>query len=185
MRISDWSSDVCSSDLPQAWAKTAEVVRDRLAARDPEGAADYAAGAARLLEAFHRLDVYAERAVAGVPAGRRILVTAHDAFGYFGRRYGFEVLGIQGLSTESEAGLRKIEELVELLAVRQIPAVFVESTIPDRSVRALVAGAAARGHPVALGGELFSAAMGAPRSDERRVGKEWGSTGSCRGAPGH
>src|SRR3546814_1554746 len=115
MRISDWSSDVCSSDLPQAWAKTAEVVRDRLAARDPEGAADYAAGAARLLEAFHRLDVYAERAVAGVPAGRRILVTAHDAFGYFGRRYGFEVLGIQGLSTErSEEHTSELESLMRI-----------------------------------------------------------------------
>lgn len=151
---------------PQAWAKAVEVVRDKLAARDPEAAPAYAANAAALLDEFRRLDAYAEKAVASVPAGRRVLVTAHDAFGYFGKRYGFEVLGIQGLSTESEAGLKQIEQLVEMLAARRIPAVFVESTIPDRSVRALVAGAAARGHAVVIGGELYSDAMGAPGTYE-------------------
>jgi len=151
---------------PQAWAKAVEVVRDKLAARDPEGAAGYTANADLLLDEFRRLDAYAEKAVASVPAGRRVLVTAHDAFGYFGKRYGFEVLGIQGLSTESEAGLKQIEQLVEMLAARRIPAVFVESTIPDRSVRALVAGAAARGHTVVIGGELYSDAMGAPGTYE-------------------
>jgi manganese/zinc/iron transport system substrate-binding protein len=95
-----------------------------------------------------------------------VLVTAHDAFGYFGRRYTFEVLGIQGLSTESEAGLKKIEELVATLVAKRIPAVFVESTIPDRSVQALVAGARAKGHEVRIGGELFSDAMGAPGTYE-------------------
>lgn len=151
---------------PQAWSKAIDVVRDKLAARDPEGAPAYAAGAAALLDEFRRLDGYAERALASVPAERRVLVTAHDAFNYFGRRYGFEVLGIQGLSTESEAGLKKIEELVALLVERQIPSVFVESTIPDRSVRALVAGAAAKGHEVVIGGELYSDAMGAPGTYE-------------------
>src|SRR3546814_19489758 len=101
---------------PQAWAKTAEVVRDRLAARDPEGAADYAAGAARLLEAYHRLDVYAELPVAGVPAGRRVLVTAHAPFGCSGRRSGFSVLGLQALSTDSDDGLLTIEDVVTSVA---------------------------------------------------------------------
>ncbi|MDQ1081339.1 ABC-type Zn uptake system ZnuABC Zn-binding protein ZnuA [Pseudoroseomonas cervicalis] len=95
-----------------------------------------------------------------------MLVTAHDAFNYFSRRYGIEVMGIQGLSTESEAGLRRIEELVGILVERRIPAVFVESSVSDRNVRALVEGAAARGHRVVIGGELFSDAMGAPGSYE-------------------
>jgi manganese/zinc/iron transport system substrate-binding protein len=95
-----------------------------------------------------------------VPEGRRVLVTAHDAFNYFGRRFGFEVVGIQGLSTESEAGVRDIERLVDLLVEREVAAVFVESTVSERNVNALIAGARARGHEVAIGGELFSDAMG-------------------------
>ena len=89
-----------------------------------------------------------------------MLVTAHDAFGYFGRAYGFEVMGIQGISTESEAGLERIRTLVDTLVDRQIGAVFVESSVSDRNIRALIEGAAARGHEVRIGGELFSDAMG-------------------------
>ncbi len=88
------------------------------------------------------------------------MLTAHDAFGYFGRDYGFEVLGVQGISTQSQASLNRIGELVNLLVARGITAVFVESSVSDRSMRALIEGAAARGHQVAVGGELFSDAMG-------------------------
>lgn len=112
------------------------------------------------------LDAYAERAIASIPAQQRVLVTAHDAFNYFARRYRIEVKGIQGLSTESEAGVRRIQELVGLLVDRRIPAVFVESSVSDRNVLALIEGARARGHAVALGGELFSDAMGPPGSYE-------------------
>lgn len=151
---------------PTAWSKAVEVVRDKLILRDPAGAGAYTAAAADYLERLSALDSYALRAFASVPAERRVLVTAHDAFGYLGRRYGIEVLGIQGLSTESEAGLMQIEALVDLLVSRRIPAVFVESTISDRSVRALIAGAAARGASVRIGGELYSDAMGPPGSYE-------------------
>jgi manganese/zinc/iron transport system substrate-binding protein len=151
---------------PQAWTKAVAVVRDKLSGLDPDGADLYRSGAEALLDEFDRLDSYAEKVLESVPAERRILVTAHDAFNYFGKRYGFQVLGIQGLSTESEAGLKKIEELVDLLVEKKIPAVFIESTIPERSVRALVAGAGAEGHEVVIGGELFSDAMGAPGSYE-------------------
>ena len=151
---------------PRAWSKAVEVVRDKLARHDAASAEAYAENAARLLDEFVRLDGYAEKVLASVPAERRILVTAHDAFNYFGKRYDFEVVGIQGLSTESEAGLKKIEEIVDLLVRRRIPAVFVESTVPERSVRALVAGAAAKGHEVVIGGELFSDAMGRPGTYE-------------------
>jgi hypothetical protein len=88
-------------------------------------------------------------------------LSAHDAFNYFGSAYGFEVTGIQGISTESEAGLQRIAELVDMLVDRDIRAVFVESSVSDRNIRALIEGAAARGHEVVIGGELFSDAMGA------------------------
>jgi manganese/zinc/iron transport system substrate-binding protein len=147
---------------PSAWARAVEVVRDKLAEQDPAHADTYRANAEAYLAELAELDTYAEEVLASVPPERRVLVTAHDAFNYLGRRYGFEVLGIQGISTESEAGLKRVEELVDLLVERSIPAVFVETTIPDRSVRALTAGAADRGHDVDIGGALFSDAMGAP-----------------------
>jgi len=96
----------------------------------------------------------------------RYLVTAHDAFNYFGRAYGFEVIGIQGISTESEAGLHRIAELVSLLVQKNVTVVFVESSVSDRNVRALIEGAAARGQKVSIGGELFSDAMGADSTYE-------------------
>lgn len=145
---------------PTAWAKAVEVVRDRLIERDPDGETAYASNAEALLEEIAELDAYCQRVLQSVPEGQRVLVSAHDAFGYFGRRYGYEVLGIQGLSTESEAGVRDIERLVDLLVDRRIAAVFVESTVSERNVRALIAGAEARGHTVTIGGELFSDAMG-------------------------
>lgn len=112
------------------------------------------------------LGAYAAETLSSVPEEARVLVTAHDAFGYFGRAYGWQVEGIQGISTESEAGLQRIEELVELLVSRRIKAVFVESSVSDRSVRALIEGAAARGHEVTIGGELYSDAMGPDGSYE-------------------
>ena len=104
---------------------------------------------------------YAKTVLASIPAEARLLVTAHDAFAYFGRAFGMEVQGVQGISTESEAGLQRITELVDLLVSRRVGAVFVESSVSDRALRALIEGAAAKGHEVRIGGELFSDAMGA------------------------
>ncbi|MBX3376929.1 MAG: zinc ABC transporter substrate-binding protein [Phycisphaeraceae bacterium] len=151
---------------PLAWAKAVEVVRDKLSEADPAGRDAYRANAAAYLKELDGLHAYAERVLGSVPEGRRVLVTAHDAFGYFGRRYGYEVVGIQGISTESEAGLKDVERIVKLLVDRKIGAVFVESTVSDRNIRALLAGAKARGHEVKIGGELFSDAMGAPGTYE-------------------
>ncbi len=145
---------------PSAWSRAVEVVRAKLSEHDPEGAPSYRANAEAYRAKLAELDAYAERALSSVPEGRRVLLTAHDAFNYFGRRYGYEVIGIQGLSTESEAGVRDIERLVDLLVEREIGAVFVESTVPDRNVRALIVGARARGLAVAIGGTLYSDAMG-------------------------
>lgn len=151
---------------PGLWANVVTAVRDALAAVDPEGRPTYAANAERHLREIEALSTYSREVLATVPAERRVLLTAHDAFGYFGSTYGFEVAGIQGISTESEAGLRRIEELVEFLVARGIGAVFVESSVADRNVRAVIEGAAARRHEVKIGGELFSDAMGEPGTYE-------------------
>ena len=145
---------------PRHWRYVVEAARDALTELDPEGADIYAANAARKLEQLENLDAYSRETLATVPEESRLLITAHDAFGYFGRAYDFQVLGIQGLSTESEAGLRQIDRLVWLLVEHDIGAVFVESSVSERNVRALIEGAAARGHEVTIGGKLYSDAMG-------------------------
>ena len=151
---------------PKLWSIVVEAVRDTLIERDPAGRAAYQAGAAAYLAELSRLADYSRKILNTVPKEARVLITAHDAFGYFGRAYGFDVEGIQGLSTESEAGLKRIEELVTLLVSRKVRAVFVESSVPERNVRALVEGARARGHQVVVGGELYSDALGAPGTYE-------------------
>jgi manganese/zinc/iron transport system substrate-binding protein len=148
------------------WKKTVEAVRDSLIKFRPALASTFRGNAARYLGELDKLDKYVREAVAGVPKESRVLVTAHDAFNYFGRAYDFDVQGIQGISTESEAGLKRIQELVDMLVKRKISAVFVESSVSDRNVRALIEGARARGHAVKIGGELYSDAMGAPGTYE-------------------
>lgn len=146
---------------PEAWREAVKVVRDVLIETDPDGRSEYERNAGALLDELTVLSAYAEEVLSTIPEGSRVLVTAHDAFNYFGRRFGFEVVGIQGISTESEAGVRDIERLVDLIVSRKIGAVFIESTVSERNIRALVVGARARGHTVAIGGSLFSDAMGA------------------------
>lgn len=95
-----------------------------------------------------------------IPEPRRILISSHDAFQYFGKQYGIRVEGIQGISTTSEAGLRRIEELVDLIVEKKVPAVFVESSVPDKGVQSLREGAKQKGWDVALGGTLYTDALG-------------------------
>ena len=151
---------------PGRWRHAVIAVRDALIELDPEGADAYEASAQAYLEELEALDAYAREALASIPEQTRVLVTAHDAFGYFGEAYDIEVLGIQGFSTESEAGLARIESLVDLLVEREIGALFVETSVSDRNVRALIEGAAAVGHEVRIGGELYSDAMGPEGSYE-------------------
>jgi manganese/zinc/iron transport system substrate-binding protein len=145
---------------PHGWMKAAEVVVAKLSEFDPDGAAGYQANGEKYLAELTRLSQYADERLKTIPAERRVLVTAHDAFNYFARAYGIEVLGIQGISTDSEAGLQKIESLVSLLVERSIPAVFTESSVSSKNINALIEGAKARGREVRIGGELFSDAMG-------------------------
>lgn len=117
---------------------------------------------------FAKLDELIEEAkkLSTIPENKRVLVTAHDAFGYFGRMHGIEVVGLQGLSTADEIGLSDIQETIDLLVERQVPAVFIESTIPEDTIRSVIEGAARRGLDVELGGELFSDAMGEAGTEE-------------------
>jgi len=148
------------------WGEVARVVCEQLSSWLPEHRETLETNLAGLLEEMASLHLEVRDLLAVIPAERRILITAHDAFGYLGRRYDIEVLGIQGFSTESEAGLRRIHELVDLIVAKKIPAVFIESTLADKQVMALVEGAASRGHPLRIGGELYSDAMGAPGTEE-------------------
>ena len=142
------------------WLRAIAVVAETLAAYDPENAESYRSKATVYADQLEALDAYAKAAISTIPKSQRVLVTAHDAFQYLGRAYSIEVRGIQGMSTESEAGVRDLEDLVDFIVERQIPAVFVESSVADKNVRALVEGARARGHDVIIGGSLFSDAMG-------------------------
>lgn len=145
---------------PTLWSEVVLSIRDALIAAAPQHEASFRANADAHVAELTKLAAYATDVLASVPTASRVLVTAHDAFNYFGAAYDFEVMGIQGISTESEAGLQRMAELVDLLVQRNIKAVFVESSVADRNIRALIEGAAAKGHKVIIGGELYSDAMG-------------------------
>jgi len=142
------------------WSEAASAVADALSEFDPPHAAEYQASVKAYQEKLAGLHRYAQEQLTFVPAERRVLVTAHDAFRYFGRAYGIEVRGIQGISTDSEASSREVTELVAFLVERKIKAVFVETSVADQNIRALLEGCQARGHGVVIGGTLFSDAMG-------------------------
>ncbi len=151
---------------PKTWIAVVDEVTRALTKAQPAGAETFAQNASTYRAEVEKLATYAAETVAQVPESQRVLVTAHDAFSYFGRAFGFEVIGIQGISTNSEAGLNRISSLVDELVEREISAVFVETSVSDRNMRALVEGAAARGHEVVIGGSLYSDAMGEPGSYE-------------------
>ena len=145
-----------------AWSQAVQAVATALCQEDPENCEDYKRNATVYRAKLDALHEYAIRSIASIPADKRVLITAHDAFNYFGRVYGINVVGIQGLSTESEAGIEDINRLVNMLVDNEISAVFVESSVSDRNVNALIEGAKAKDHEVHIGGRLFSDAMGQP-----------------------
>lgn len=146
----------------QLWRDAVQAIRDALIAADPANAERYNANAAAYVAQLDELDAYIRSQVARIPPERRILVTAHDAFGYFGRAYGFEVEAIQGISTATEASTADIQALTSLVLERNVPAIFVETTIAPRTIEAVRAAVRAAGREVLLGGELYSDALGAP-----------------------
>lgn len=148
------------------WQIVVEAVRDALIAADPDHATVYEANAAAYLAELAELEQYVQAQVARIPPEQRVLITAHDAFGYFGRAYGFEVMGLQGISTEAEASAADVQALADFIAANRIPAIFIESSVPVRTVEAVQAAVAAQGFQVAIGGELFSDALGDPGTPE-------------------
>lgn len=148
------------------WAEIVEPIRRTLSEMDPTHAQQYRRNAEQYLTELRALDAYVKRQAARVPAEQRVLVTAHDAFNYFGRAYGFQVRGLQGISTAAEAGTADVQHLADFIARRRIPAVFVESSVPQRNIEAVREAVRARGWDVRVGGELFSDAMGNPGTAE-------------------
>jgi len=151
---------------PTLWRKCAELIAKTLGEFDPPNKDFYQKNYANLARRIDDLHAYARASIATIPKETRVLVTAHDAFNYFARAYDLEVHGIQGISTESEAGIADINRLVDLLVSRKVKAVFVESSVSDKNVKALIEGAASKGHEVKIGGTLFSDAMGKPDTYE-------------------
>lgn len=143
-----------------AWTACVDAVAKALAEFDPTHSDDFLANAVVYRQQLTQLHEYGLKSIASIPADSRVLITSHDAFNYFGRAYGLEVLGVQGISTESEAGLQRINDLVDLIVNRKIRAVFVESSVPRKNIEALIEGGRARKYDITIGGELFSDAMG-------------------------
>jgi len=145
------------------WERAVEEVMTSLSMLDSTNADQYRANGAAYLDSIRNLHGWVIEQIALIPEDQRILVTAHDAFGYFGRAYDMEVKGLQGISTVSEAGLYDVTRMVDMLVEREIRAVFVESSVPRKAIEAVVNGCRERGHEISIGGvggELFSDAMG-------------------------
>jgi manganese/zinc/iron transport system substrate-binding protein len=150
----------------QKWSKVVEAIRDSLIALDSAHTTTYQQNAERYLNELSQLDAYIKEQAQRVPPEQRVLITAHDAFNYFGKAYGFEVRGLQGISTATEAGTADVQALADFIAERQIRAIFVESSVPLRTIEAVQAAVRSRGFEVKIGGELFSDAMGQPGTPE-------------------
>ncbi len=150
----------------QLWMSAVEVVRDTLKEQDAANADFYESRAKDYLAELSELDTYAREQIAQIPEQSRVLVTAHDAFGYFGEAYGLQVVGLQGMNTMSEYGSKDVSELRNFLVDNGIKAVFVESSVSSKSIESVIEGAKQLGHEVVIGGQLFSDAMGDPGTTE-------------------
>ncbi len=148
------------------WLKAALQINKRLIGKDNTIQEYIAPNMQKLTTELLELDKWTREQIASIPKEQRLLVTAHDAFGYFGKAYDIEVRGIQGISTESEASVNDLNQLIDFIVKRKAKAIFVESTISKKNVEALLEGAQAQMHPLKLGGELFSDAMGAEGTPE-------------------
>ncbi|MDE0299471.1 MAG: zinc ABC transporter substrate-binding protein [Candidatus Poribacteria bacterium] len=148
------------------WMKAVERVRDTLAQAAPNNAEYYRTNAKNYLAALKTLHDDLQNLAAQVPDQRRILVTTHDAFGYLGRAYGLEVRGLQGLNTETEAGVADVRELAAFIIEHRIPAMFVETSAPSQGIEAVQAAVRAKGFEIEIGGSLFADAMGTPGTPE-------------------
>jgi len=148
------------------WRQTVDYVRDVLIDLDPSHASIYRTNAESYGRQLDELHTYVQSRAALISEDQRVLVTAHDAFRYFGRAYGFEVHGLQGISTVIEAGAADVQKLADFIVTRRIPAIFVETSVSQRTMAAVQSAVRARGFEVRIGGELFSDALGDPGTPE-------------------
>jgi len=145
---------------PTMWMYAARAMGDALTSLDPSHREIYVETVSAYTKDLEGLDRYAGERFASIPDQQRVLVTAHDAFGYLGRRYDLEVVGLQGISTSTEAGIRDVQRIADLLVERRVPSIFVETSVPRRTIEAVQVATADRGWDVTIGGELFSDALG-------------------------
>ena len=151
---------------PSLWKVGVEAIRDTLIEADPDNAEQYRANTEAYLVEIDAADQFVREQVERIPPERRVMITAHDAFGYFAESYGFEQRGLQGISTESEAGTNDVQQLADFIVERKVPAIFVESSVPPDTIEAVQAAVRARGFEVSIGGTLFSDALGTPGTPE-------------------
>lgn len=167
------SSDYFASNYdPHVWfnieyfIQFANKVTKILSDKNPENSANYAENKKNYIAKLNTLQSNVKATIETLPKKKRILVTAHDAFNYFGKNYGFEVVGLQGLSTATEAGVQDVQKLAAFIIEKDVKAIFVESSVPKRTIEALQAAVKSKGHDVIIGGTLFSDALGTPGTAE-------------------
>jgi manganese/zinc/iron transport system substrate-binding protein len=149
------------------WQEVVTVIGETLAEADPANAETYQTNAASYIAELDDLHAYMLEQVEQIPQEQRVLVTAHDAFGYLGRTYGLSVEAVQGLSTETEASTADVQALADIVAEREVPAIFIETTISPRTIEAVQEAVRSEtGNEVTIGGELYSDAMGEPGTPE-------------------
>ncbi|WP_438968940.1 metal ABC transporter solute-binding protein, Zn/Mn family [Nonlabens sp.] len=148
------------------WNQVTHYVTDQLSALNPENKAAFEANRDTFLEKLNALKTELSVKVDELPKEKRILVTAHDAFNYFGRTFDFEVVGLQGLSTATEAGVKDVQRITQFIIDNNIKAVFIESSVPRRTVESLQAAVKDQNHEVNIGGELYSDALGSAGTEE-------------------
>lgn len=151
---------------PELWLLVVGVIRDGLSEADAAHTAQYQQNANTYVAQIKETDNFVWQQIERIPEEKRVMITAHDAFGYLGRRYGLEVRGLQGISTESEAGTQDVQALADFIVERQIPAIFVESSVPARTIEAVQAAVRAKGFQVVIGGQLYSDALGTAGTPE-------------------
>jgi manganese/zinc/iron transport system substrate-binding protein len=150
----------------QFFKQFAQIVTDELSKADAKNAESYSENNKKYQEKLDSLESEIKATIATLPEEKRILVTAHDAFNYFGKAYGFNVVGLQGISTATEAGVKDVQNLSEFIIQNNIKAIFVESSVPRRTIEALQESVLSKNHNVEIGGSLYSDALGNPGTEE-------------------
>ena len=150
----------------ELWIDVVKGIEEKIVEVDPENEEYYRQNAEAYLAELEELHIYTKSRAEELPSEKRVLITAHDAFNYFGKAYGFEVKGLQGLSTATEAGTADVRNLADFIADREISAIFIESSVPAKNMEALKNAVVSRGFTVEIGGELFSDSLGNPDTEE-------------------